>query len=389
MRSFPAHARRTWAPTIRVLVVLIGTSSLLGMHSRTASASEMVAFNCDLGDKLDPFRVVDSTGKTTVLNAETPTVVVLWASWSESSKSALRDLIKSAPQSGIRWTVVPIDAEGLGPATRSSASGTLRSLGYTTGGIWRDPDMQLESSWGIHTVPTVIMTGLGGFIVKMTVGWNDAIRDSITAEYFASTPTKGPAPVQRTPVPITPAVRRMAELRRHHRQGQSTPAVDSIAELLRSDSTVASADAARLLLWRVEEADTAGLSALTDSVLVSRPRNPWLLLARSLDRFNRRDWLGAQSDSKEALGMDSACTPALTMVALASLELGDTALAQQGADAAWGRNHSSPRLLALKARLAGAKGQPKAEAQWWQWAVEASMHLQQARPAGSTGRRKP
>ena len=97
------------------------------------------------------------------------TVVQFWASWCFSCSTTMRDLSKwSNGKRGVKFVQVSVD-EKMSDA-EGYFDGKNASLGYLKKTSFLDPEGRIAAKLGVQSIPTVLVVGKDGIVLKTIVG---------------------------------------------------------------------------------------------------------------------------------------------------------------------------------------------------------------------------
>lgn len=354
---------------IRRLIAYAAVAAILTTLSvnRAAGASR----HYDIGDRLPAVRLTALDGTKQIVSFERPTIVILWATWSPKSLTALGELLRNAPQGGVRWQVIPLNVDG--PHVSSSNAAAVDSAARASG--WNGPILYDDGyvamdSWGVLGVPTVVFTGLGGAIDEIEHDWTPVLRDRLFSQYFGAITDSFPG------VMTMPASRKCldqsATARRLWRIGRSSDARNTMQRAV--DSCVGiPRDVARLSNWISNSGDSLKLRAQIADMLQHANQNAWTFCARGALERRRGNREAAQELCYDALSQDSTFVPAWSLLAECSWESGDSLTAQAAYNRARSLNRMDARVLRTGALLAQARGEEREAARLMQAAVEARL----------------
>lgn len=152
---------KSWTTTVVRFLAVLGLSL-----AWTAFGAEAV------GTKLpSKFSLKGISGKT-LSQADFKsdvTVVQFWASWCFSCSTTMRDLSKwSNGKRGVKFVQVSVD-EKMSDA-EAYFDGKNASLGYLKKTAFLDPEGKVAAKLGIQSIPTVLVFGKDGVILKTIVG---------------------------------------------------------------------------------------------------------------------------------------------------------------------------------------------------------------------------
>ncbi len=326
-----------------------------------------------IGDQLSAQSVGATDGSTHIVAFDRPAVVVLWATWSPSSLTALSEIIKAAPQGGIRWQLLPInvDAPMLEDLDTARVHAAAKSAGWN-GVVYHDRRYEIMDSWGILAIPTVMFTALGGAIEEVEHDWSPFLRDKLFAMYFGAITDSFPGIV----LPVASARCRddAAAARRLWRINRPADAITLMKRV--SDSCVGvSSDRARLANWRWQSSDSIKARDQIRSSLRADEPNAWTVCADAAISLRLGDREAALDLSRKAAAMDSAFFPAWSVVAQAAWQTEDFALVENALQRMNTLYASHPSTLELGARLAERQGDVQRAVEMLRRAVEARIRL--------------
>lgn len=336
-----------------------------------ANFAQSATRNYDIGDRLTAASVWATDGTTQLITFERPSIIVLWAAWSPGSLTALGEIIKGAPQGGIRWQIIPINCDA--PSLNSNDTARVHSVARTAG--WHSPVLydrgfELMDAWGVLANPTVVFTGLGGAIEEIEHDWSPVIRDRLFTIYFGAITDSFPG----ITTPITSAkCRSEAETaRRLWRMGKKAGArkilegaVDSCAGL--------SSDVARLANWVFSMGDSLKGREDVTRMLGSAYKSAWTNCASASLCSRRGACDSAIALCEEALREDSAFFPAWMLMAECKWRVGDTAGSIAAYERARALNRLDARVTNHGAAIAAARGELTDAARLIRLAVETRL----------------
>jgi hypothetical protein len=327
--------------------------------------------NFDIGDRLSAFSLMMHDGSEELLQFDRPTVVILWATWSPASVTALSELLRGAPQGGIRWQLLPVnvDAPSLNSSDTARINSAARSAGWN-GAVLCDRGYSLMDHWGVLAVPTVAITGMGGIIDELEHDWSPVLRDRLFTLYFGAITDSFPGMTE--PVATAECRAGAAAARQRWRLRQSGEAIESMRKIV-DECDGLPIDVARYVHWACSEVGTAPSRVELDRVLERQPQNAWTLVARGTLEVREGSCSTAVEYCRIAATADSAFLPAWIQLAECLWKMHDTAGAAKALERARLLNRFDARVLALGANLAEARGEFPEAARLYRAAVEARM----------------
>lgn len=350
----------------RVVALLLAIGALAFAGSSYASMRNYL-----VGDRLTARRVQTTGGARQQMTFENPSVVILWSTWSARSLEAFREIMKAAPASGSRWQIIPInvDAPSLNAADTARVHAAARDAGWHER-VWHDDGYQLMDEWGVLSVPTVVFTGLGGFIDEIEHGWSPVIRDRLFTRYFGTaTDSVGVDTIVETP---TQCRAKAVGAQREWRTGDKRTAITLMRTVIDSCSDQPSA-LSRCADWLLVAGGGRRELIQMEQELWAAAQNEWTRCALAGLALDRRDCSAAVVLSQEAIILDSDFFPAWMLLAQSSRLCGDTVNAKEAYGRARGLNRHNSRVLALGAAMAESRGDTKAAARLMRASVEARL----------------
>lgn len=341
-------------------VVLIKRITILGLMSIALAATVTVGTaysstrSYDIGDQVTAERIGVIDGSTQLIVFERPTVVLLWATWSESSLHAFSEIVKASPQGGVRWQVLPInvDAPQLSADDSARVHVAAKAAGWN-GTIYHDRGYQIMDSWGTLSVPTVVFTALGGWIEEIEHHWSPGLRDKLFALYFGSITDSFPGIA--TPIASGKCLADASAARRLWRLNRPT---DAIALMKRvSDSCIGvSSDIARLANWRWQSVDSM---KSRDPILTSLRRqqpSAWSQCAEAAIYLRAGSRDSALALTQRAIALDSMYFPAWIVLGHVAWQMDDLATARTALRWMESLNRHHPATLEFGSRLSERSG---------------------------------
>lgn len=327
--------------------------------------------NYDVGDRLSARLLHQTDGVEQIVGFDRPAVVVFWATWSEPSQQVLAEIMKAAPKGGIKWQILPInvDAPTLATSDTSRVNAAARAAGWL-GAVLHDRNYTIMDSWGIMSVPTIVVVNLGGTIDEIEHDWTHEIRARLFTMYFGAASDSFPG---ITTLPVSEQCRNAAhDARRMWRAQRRDTAITMMWAVADSCPRLPN-DAARLAAWVWLSRDSLTLKDELDTVLARAHRNAWTLGARAAMAARTGDCSTAVHFSRESLALDSAFWPSWQVLAECSWKLSDTAAAEQAYSRSRALNRMEARVMSLGAALAEAKGDTTEAARLMRAAIEARL----------------
>ena len=359
-----------WPSAIFMSVLL--SAFAVGLAANAPAATRIY----ERGDRLAAQLVHATSGDSSVISFERPSIIVLWATWSPASLTALDELLDGAPKGGIRWQVIPInvDAPALNAADTARVHAAARSAGWN-GPVWYDLGYELMKEWGVLAVPTVTVTALGGTIDEIEHDWSPVLRDRLFALYFGALTDSFPGFVSEK---STDQCRKRAMSARWlWRIGKRSEAVTTMQIVADSCADLPS-DIARLANWKWSAGGSMRRESAIRPLVERDDASAWTLAARSGWRHRQGDRDGAIALATQSTKLDSAFYPAWIQLAEYSEAASDLTTTLRAYTRAAQLNRFDGRALALGARLAHSSGDLAEANRLLRLAVEA--RLKDAKP---------
>lgn len=351
----------------------VATAALLGATLTISPVTEAATKNYDLGDRIAAYELTATTGETRILTLESPSIVVLWATWSPRSLTALTEILRAAPQGGIRWQIVPInvDAAALAAADTARVHAAGREAGWN-GPVWHDRGLRIFHEWGTIALPTVVITALGGNVDEIEHDWTGSVRDRLFGLYFGAYTDSFPG---MSLPPSTESCRSAThDARRLWRMSKLQSAIDAMQSACSVCPDLPD-DAGRLAAWIWKTGDTMRVEARINEVLSKSEPGAWPLLVQSTLAQRRGQCDSAADFARQSLRYDSAFAPAWVQLAESALLCGETDEAARAYERARHLNMLDPRVHAIGGRIAAKRGDHKSSTLLMRWAVEERLRL--------------
>lgn len=309
----------------------------------------------DLGDRLSVEQICSTDGQVKLVSFETPSIVILWSTWSTASLTALEEVLDGAPSGGVRWQVVPInvDAPSMNASDTSRINSAARQAGWN-GPVWYDRDYRIMDSWGVIAIPTLVITSLGGAIDEIEHDWSAPLRDRLFVLYFGAVTDSFPG--MTTPA-STPQCRTKAESARRLWRMNKKPGAIAVMMSVADSCDGLPDDIARLADWRWSVGDSLRQGLSIAALVRNSERSAWTQCARASFAARRGDDSGAVALCQEAIARDSAFLPAWLQLSGSSLQISDSATAISAYERARVLNRWDARVLQLGASLAETAGE--------------------------------
>jgi hypothetical protein len=327
--------------------------------------------NYDVGDRLSAVQLRSTDGKTQLVNFERPTIAILWASWSPNSLTALREVLKAAPQGGIRWQILPINVDS--PRTAPNDTSTIHASARTAGlngPVLYDSDYQLMDQWEVLSIPTIIFTGLGGEIDEIEHDWSPVLRDRLFTLYFGAITDSFPGIT--IPRASPRCISDVETARRLWRIGRAIGA-RAIMQRVADSCIGLPADLARYANWIYSMGDSVKMRDQVWRMMNGPEQNAWTTCARAGMASRRGQHDSAAALCQEAVSQDSAFYPAWILLAESKWIAGDTAAAVMAHARARGLNRHDARVSCLGAQIATGRMETQEAAELMRQAVESRL----------------
>lgn len=334
-------------------------------------AARCATRNYDIGDRLSAVQLQSTDGKSQLVNFERPTIAILWASWSPNSLTALREVLKAAPQGGIRWQILPINVDS--PLASASDTAQIhaaaRSVGLN-GAVLYDRGYDVMERWGVLSIPTIVFTALGGEIDEIEHDWSPVLRDRLFTLYFGAITDSFPGIT--FPVASAKCITDTETARRLWRFGKTASARATMQKV--ADSCIGlPSDLARYANWIYSMGDSLKMRDQVSRMLNGPYQNAWTVCARAALASRRGQHDSAAALCQEAVVQDSAFFPAWIMMAESEWKAGDTSAAIEAHTRARDLNRHDPRVSVLGSQFAVARGEVQMAATMMRAAVEARL----------------
>lgn len=353
--------------TRRIVACIVVLASLACARGAAFCATR----NYDIGDRVSAVQIHSTDGTVQVVNFERPTIAILWAGWSPSSLTALREILKAAPQGGIRWQILPINVESPLASTTDTAQihAAARTAGLN-GPILYDSGYSIMERWGVLSIPTIVLTGLGGEIDEIEHDWSPALRDRLFTLYFGAITDSFPGIT--IPVASAKCITDTESARRLWRMGKTASARATMQKV--ADSCIGlPSDLARYANWIYSTGDSLKMRDQVSRMMNGPYQNAWTVCARAGLASRRGAHDTAAALCREAVAQDSAFFPAWILMAESEWKAGDTAAAIEAQTRARSLNRHDPRVSFFGAQLAAARGDDQEAAALMRQAVEARL----------------
>lgn len=327
--------------------------------------------NYDIGDRLSAVQLQSTDGKSQLMNFERPTIAILWASWSPNSLTALREILKAAPQGGIRWQILPINVDSPLASAPDTAQihAAARAVGLN-GAVLYDREYDVMDQWGVLSIPTVVFTALGGEIDEIEHDWSPVLRDRLFTLYFGAITDSFPGIT--IPVASPKCITDTETARRLWRIGKTASARATMQRV--ADSCIGlPSDLARYANWIYSMGDSLKLRDQVSGMMNGPYQNAWTVCARAALASRRGQHDSVQALCHEAILQDSAFYPAWIMMAESKWKMGDTSAATEAHARARDLNRYDSRVSLLGSQFAEARGEVQKAATMMREAVEARL----------------
>lgn len=357
--------------TLKRILSLIAVLAAIGT---TRDAGLCATRNFDIGDRLGATQLHSSDGKHQLVSFERPTIAILWSSWSPNSLTALREILRAAPQGGIRWQILPINVDSPMGGTPDTAQihTAARSAGLN-GAVLYDSGYVVMERWGVFSIPTVVFTGLGGEIDEIEHDWSPVLRDRLFTVYFGAITDSFPGIT--IPVASPECITAAETARRLWRMGKAAGACATMREVADSCTGLPN-DVARYANWIYAMGDSLKMRDQVLRMLNGSYQNAWTICARAGMASRRGEHDSATALCREALVQDSAFFPAWILLAESEWEAGDTTAAIEAQARARILNRHDPRVNFLGAQIAAARGDSQEAVALMRRAVEQRLRQQ-------------
>lgn len=333
-----------------IVTVVLATLFAIGLVDEAQTATKYY----ERGDRLAAYQIHATSGDSSVISFERPSIIVLWATWSPASLTALDELLEGAPKGGIRWQVIPInvDAPVLNAVDTARVHAAAKTSGWN-GPVWYDRGYSLMTEWGVLAIPTVAVTALGGTIDEIEHDWSPVLRDRLFALYFGALTDSFPGFVSEKSTEV--CRKRAMTARWLWRIGKRVEAVASMQAVADSCSDLPN-DVARLANWKWSLGGSMRRESAIRPLVEHDDASPWTSAAHAGWKYRQGDREGAIVHAERATELDSAFYPAWIQLAEFSESVGDSGKAVRAFTRAAQLNRFDGRALVLGARLAQSRG---------------------------------
>jgi hypothetical protein len=322
------------------------------------------------GQRVTAFRVTTERDSAQALAPRSATVIVLWALWSESSRTCLKEINAASGGGGLSWAVVAVnfDDEESWAQNSEAIIDAARAAGVQKE-VWRDHGHRLVDDWGILSLPSVIIVG-GGGLAQMTVrGWTHQTRSQVLRLLGGKLRPEDIVAVDTGVVRCRQGIIRARAL---WRTRQSVRAGGELARVMRECPDWAGP---RLILadWSALGRDTASERGWINSALAADSTDPMALAGIAALALSDGQPETALAFSGRAIAADSLVASAWNARALAHLDLGQVDEAEYAWTILQGLNRLGPEYDLIGARLHEAKGESALAVGFWRRVVEREM----------------
>jgi hypothetical protein len=337
-----------------------------------------------VGDRAGSFVRHTVGGETRLWDPGGATVIVFWARWSRPSLDALRDIVAAAPRSAAHWEIVPINVDRavLSPREAVAVEAAARKTGYE-GPVWHDVEFERTRHWGLVATPTVLITGLGGVVEAMEVGWTADQRRRIVSTYFGAVNDTSP------PLTIdtlrTRCRRELGLARLLWRSGADDSAFALAARAQVACPTLPDPSILQAW-WHWEKRDTLAARAAATAAIAVDSVSPWAWVTMGEIELRCGRQAEARQLGQRALSLDSGFAPGWSILASSALEAGDTLLVRAAISVLEGRCRHDPEFAAARARLRERAGDASGAVADWRLAVEGRLREHRDRRQGPLAR---
>lgn len=355
----------------RVCMIVVHMALVACVILATPLASWPITRCYDQGDRLAAQQLFATDGTEKIVTFEAPSVVVLWATWSPGSMTALSEILDAAPKGGIRWQITPInvDAPHLSTSDTSRVNAAAREAGWS-GPVWYDRGYDVMDTWGVIAVPTIVFTALGGTIDEIEHDWSERLKTRLFTIYFGAFTDSFPG--MSLPVATAPCRAKAETARTLWRLGKVPSAITVMQSLVDSCAGLPN-DIARYVDWKWQTGDSTRQRTTLLDVLESHDIGASTLTTKASIAARGSDDTTAIALCWMALAIDSAFYPAWILLAERSFARGDSAMAATAYMRANELNRVDSRALALGARMAEARGDLKESQLLFRAAYEARL----------------
>ena len=354
--------------TISPLKMLFASAFLLTFGSRTTHAATR---HYDVGDRLTAHTLYTTDGTEKLVSFESPSIIILWSTWSPASLSALDEILDATPKGGIRWQIVPInvDAPFLSLSDTGRVNTAARSAGWP-GPVWHDRGYQIMDDWGVLALPTVTITALGGAIDEIEHDWSPILRARLFVLYFGAVSDSFPGIM--TPIASQPCRTKAEAARKLWRVGRKESAITLMQDVADSCTGLPN-DLARLADWKWSVGDSIRQRVRIETLVQGDHQNAWTLCAQAALADRRGDDTSSVALCLRAIAVDSAFFPAWILLAERSRQIDDSITVRVAYARARELNRFDGRVLSLGARLAESRGDHVQSARLMRAAAEARL----------------